>query len=733
MDVWMMQDQYKRLLPKFTLRHPSVDDSAVPLHVDIDETEEPLMMHSNRMCTNCDAYRSRSSERGDSHESSGFADSRDDDTDIPSSCTAPVSPCVPLSASSSVSEGWKYSQRLLWKLKPRYVNFSHASSASSSLDSAWRSLDSTTWKSTDGTEVHLKGTRLEMLSEIERQTLQVFALQKLNRMLPNVQIGKPKDPISVLRQKRQKFLKARGALNVGETNRRASGSSTDDERKIFGISLLMAIENDRRLDDELRCRSLDECDPDPNSSTSSRKRFLKDKAKSIVRSEPEILVALEESKPIFSKKDEDASRALPSGTQSGSASPLIASRMHQQPPTKNASFSENLLTTQCAVEGLSSYANLQQRYARKYLTSVSSASSSIDRSLCREESSDAHSLHVPRIVADCTEYLHNNGMNAVGLFRVAGSAKRCRHLRSALEKSSSQNLPLLEMVTPHDVATLLKEYFRDLPEPLLSKDHYHAYITAAKTSVEERIECIKMLIALLPQPNIDTLFVLLNFLHDVAANANDQLNDCGEVVQVGNKMDARNLATIFAPSILRSDHAKPHTTLTDNDAQVTVVETMIEYVDSIFTITADTQSRIFKKLRETDPDGLDRILNHLSRCEQYVGLQPSPNACATMPEEDFTVAQNRNNPSVENQLRRRSKEDDQSGNGKRERNDEETSDELHCAAISSRVTPMRSMADATTIAARDSALGARRRLRNVIRVLTTARLRVRRTPNSSLT
>ncbi|VDM24925.1 unnamed protein product [Toxocara canis] len=476
------------LLPKLTLRHPSIDDSVHPLHVDIEGTEATLIMRSGRVWSNFDSYRCRSGERGDSHESSGFADSRDDDTDVPISATAPVSPCVPLSASrqeriqfiNSVSEGWKYSQRLLWKLKPRYVNFSHASSASSSIDSAWRSLDSTTWKSTDGAEIHLKGTRLERLSEIERQALQAIAVQRLNRMLPNVQVGKPKDPVSTLRQKRQKFLKARGTLNISETNRRASGSSTDDERKVFGISLLAALENDRKLDSELRCRSLDESDPSACFSTPSRKRLSKEKTKSVVRSEPEMLKALEERRPIRSKKDGNSPRRLMSGTQSGSASPLVTSRAIQQAPTKNASFSENLLTAQSAFEGMSSYASLQQRYARKYLTSASSASSSIERSLCREESSDAHSLHVPRIVADCTDFLRKNGMNTVGLFRIAGSAKRCRQLRSTLERSSAPNLPLLETATPHDVATLLKEYFRDLPEPLLSKEYYQAYVSAAR-------------------------------------------------------------------------------------------------------------------------------------------------------------------------------------------------------------------------------------------------------------
>nr|pir hypothetical protein C01F4.2 - Caenorhabditis elegans [Caenorhabditis elegans] len=108
------------------------------------------------------------------------------------SMTAPVSPNVPLSASSSHSEGWKYSsQKLLWKLKPKYA-YSHASSTSSSTDSAWKSLDSMTWRSVDGAEVVLRGARLENLSEIERSALQLLAAQRLTKMLPGVNLGKPK-------------------------------------------------------------------------------------------------------------------------------------------------------------------------------------------------------------------------------------------------------------------------------------------------------------------------------------------------------------------------------------------------------------------------------------------------------------------------------------------------------------------------------------------------------------
>jgi hypothetical protein len=39
-------------------------------------------------------------------------------------------------------------------------------------------------------------------------------------------------------------------------------------------------------------------------------------------------------------------------------------------------------------------------------------------------------------------------------------------------------MPLLAETSPHDIACLLKEYFRDLPEPLLIKEHYQGYIGA---------------------------------------------------------------------------------------------------------------------------------------------------------------------------------------------------------------------------------------------------------------
>ncbi|VDN34801.1 unnamed protein product [Cylicostephanus goldi] len=80
-------------------------------------------------------------------------------------------------------------------------------------------------------------------------------------------------------------------------------------------------------------------------------------------------------------------------------------------------------------------------------------------------------------------------------------------------------------------------------------------------------------------------------------------------------MDAKNLATIFAPSILRPDHGKLHASLVENEQQIAIVETMIAHVEEVFRIPKELQCKMYNKLRDTDPDRLDRFLNHMSKAD----------------------------------------------------------------------------------------------------------------------
>lgn len=56
-------------------------------------------------------------------------------------------------------------------------------------------------------------------------------------------------------------------------------------------------------------------------------------------------------------------------------------------------------------------------------------------------------------------------------------------------------------------------------------------------------EALQHLVQLLPTPNRETLWALLNFLSVVAANSEDQKSETGEWIS-GNKMDTTNLATV---------------------------------------------------------------------------------------------------------------------------------------------------------------------------------------------
>ena len=62
------------------------------------------------------------------------------------------------------------------------------------------------------------------------------------------------------------------------------------------------------------------------------------------------------------------------------------------------------------------------------------------------------------------------GLRVLGIFRVGASKKRTKQLRD--EFDSGKDVKLNDTHNPHEVGALLKEYFRDLPEPLLTRDLY---------------------------------------------------------------------------------------------------------------------------------------------------------------------------------------------------------------------------------------------------------------------
>lgn len=76
--------------------------------------------------------------------------------------------------------------------------------------------------------------------------------------------------------------------------------------------------------------------------------------------------------------------------------------------------------------------------------------------------------------------LYLSDLHVEGLFRVPGNSIRQQALREILNSGADVDLDTGDY-HPHDVATLLKAFLGELPEPLLTHRHYHAHLKIAGT------------------------------------------------------------------------------------------------------------------------------------------------------------------------------------------------------------------------------------------------------------
>ena len=151
---------------------------------------------------------------------------------------------------------------------------------------------------------------------------------------------------------------------------------------------------------------------------------------------------------------------------------------------------------------------------------------------------------VPLIVRKCVDEIEKRGLLAVGLYRISGNARRKRQLKAQFDEDST-TVDLSEESYPdiHLIAGILKDYLRELPEPLITESLSKLLINAAKEQVQDQDlasqkRVLSKLLIQLPQNNRETLVYLLNhFLRIIAEKET-------------NKMDAHNLSVCFGPVLL---------------------------------------------------------------------------------------------------------------------------------------------------------------------------------------
>jgi hypothetical protein len=145
---------------------------------------------------------------------------------------------------------------------------------------------------------------------------------------------------------------------------------------------------------------------------------------------------------------------------------------------------------------------------------------------------------VPIVVMQCTLAVDTFGLDVEGIYRVSGNSSHINSLKSQFDHNAAQvdfRNPANFFHDVNSVATLLKQFFRDLPDPLFTKVGYQGFIDAAKIDDDnQRRDAMHQNINDLPDPNYATLRAIVLHLHRVMQN------------ESRNRMGASNLALCFA-------------------------------------------------------------------------------------------------------------------------------------------------------------------------------------------
>ncbi|XP_075778772.1 rho GTPase-activating protein 12 isoform X7 [Pelodiscus sinensis] len=184
-------------------------------------------------------------------------------------------------------------------------------------------------------------------------------------------------------------------------------------------------------------------------------------------------------------------------------------------------------------------------------------------SLCQRENSS-----VPKFVKLCIEHVEEHGLDVDGLYRVSGNLAVIQKLRFAVNHDEKLDLNDSKWEDIHVITGALKMFFRELPEPLFTYNHFNDFVNAIKQEPRQRVHAVKDLIKQLPKPNQDTMQILFRHLKRVVEN--------GEK----NRMTYQSIAIVFGPTLLKPE--KETGNMVHTVYQNQIVELILLELNSIF-------------------------------------------------------------------------------------------------------------------------------------------------------
>uniref|UniRef100_A0AAZ3PZX0 Rho GTPase activating protein 21a n=1 Tax=Oncorhynchus tshawytscha TaxID=74940 RepID=A0AAZ3PZX0_ONCTS len=221
---------------------------------------------------------------------------------------------------------------------------------------------------------------------------------------------------------------------------------------------------------------------------------------------------------------------------------------------------------------------------------------------------------VPLIVEVCCNLVEERGLEYTGIYRVPGNNAAISNMQEELNNKGMNDIDIQDdkWRDLNVISSLLKSFFRKLPEPLFTNEKYADFIEANRTvDPVERLKLLKRMLHELPDHHYETLKFLSAHLKTVADNSDK------------NKMEPRNLAIVFGPTLVRTSEDNMTHMVTHMPDQYKIVETLIQHYNWFFTEEGNgepvTMSRYENAVESQPVPNIDHLLNNIGRMASTQG------------------------------------------------------------------------------------------------------------------
>ncbi|VDM32414.1 unnamed protein product [Hydatigera taeniaeformis] len=152
-------------------------------------------------------------------------------------------------------------------------------------------------------------------------------------------------------------------------------------------------------------------------------------------------------------------------------------------------------------------------------------------------------LRVPVLVTACVEEIERRGLQEEGIYRVSGSVTTVARLQDLFDRDTSLAVKQIGDYDIHVISSLLKLFFRELPEPLIPTNSFNDLVKASAHSDEKKkLGEFSRILRKMPRVNLDTLQYLMDHLIRVCQYESE------------NKMNIGNLSLIWTMTLFQPEN-----------------------------------------------------------------------------------------------------------------------------------------------------------------------------------